>query len=207
MSRTFAGMALVAFFLAPSAASADSGLVINFESPDVPAGEVSTDYSAIEAQGVTVTSAFGIVEDADDDWGISGNSGSQFIGVNGNPSYTLRLEFADVYTGISIACAVSNGNGPGDMLRFTLYSGADAVFTRDYTMAGVNSWQALFSYGEHEFDAMEVESLGPGPFGCDNLELDATALPETGTSSVRLWVWATALLTLGAFSGYRRRHV
>lgn len=204
MRRTFTGIALVAFFLAPSAVSADSGLVINFESPDVPPGEFSTNYSALEAQGVTVTSAFGIVEDFDDDWGITGNNGSQFIGVNGSPSYTLRLEFADVYTGVSIGCASSNGNVEGDTLRFTLYSGADAVFTRDYTMAGIDAWQALFSYGEHEFDAVEVESLGAGPFGCDNLELDATALPETGSSPAALVTWGAALLGVGSLFARRR---
>lgn len=205
MRRTFAGIALVTLIvLAPAAASADSGLVIDFETPDVAPGGYSTDYSALEAQGVTVVSAFGIVEDDGNNWEITGNNRSQFIGVNGSPTYALRLEFADVYTGISIGCAVSSGNVEGDTLRLTLFRGADAVFTRDYTMAGVDAWQALFSYGEHEFDAVEVESLGPGPFGCDNLELDATALPTTGSSPATLVMWGAALLAMGALLARRR---
>jgi LPXTG-motif cell wall-anchored protein len=177
---------------------------VNFETPDVEPGDYTTDYTALEALGVTVVSAFGIVDDDGENWGITGNSGSQFIGVNGNPSDTLRLEFDSVYTGISLGCAVSNGNSAGDTLRLTLFDGADAVFTRGYTMADVDAWQALFSYGQYEFDAVEVVSLNPGPFGCDNLELDATALPETGTGAGSLVFWAAGLLALGSLLVRRR---
>lgn len=195
---------MVILFLSPASASADTGIVIDFETPDVLPGDFSTDFSSLEALGVTVASAFAIVDDDGENWRITGNNGSQFIGVNGNPSDTLRLEFDSVYTGIYLGCAVSSGNVAGDTLRLTLFRGAETVFTRGYTMGDIDSWQALFSYGEHEFDAVEVESLTPGPFGCDNLELDTTALPETGSSAATLIILGAGSVAIGSLLGRRR---
>lgn len=205
MRRTFAVIAALSILvLAPGGASAEVVLSINFESPDVAPGEISTDYSALEAVGVTVASARGIVEDLDDDWGISGSSGSQFIGVNGSPSDILRLEFDRTYTGVSIGCALSNGGAGDEILSLTLFNGADVAFYREYTNGAIGAWQAFFSFGDIPFDAIEVESPEGAPFGCDTLELYSTDLPETGADPVSLTMWAAVLAGLGSMLVRRR---
>lgn len=210
MRRAIAVLAsLPILVLAPGGASAEVVLSINFEAPDVAPGEISTDYSALEAVGVTVASARGIVEDADDDWGLSGSSGTQFIGVNGNPSDILRLEFDRTYTGVSIGCALSNGGVGDEVLSLTLFDGADVVFSREYTNGAIGAWQAFFTYEYIPFDAIEVESPEAAPFGCDTLELYSidppeTDLPETGWHAVALTMWAAVFAGLGSMLVRRR---
>ena len=129
-------------------------------------------------------------------WGLEGTNGSNFSGFNGN-SYTMSLLFASDITAFSLDASRSNGSTDGTLTLYGYLNGS-LTSTNSVALGAINSWSTIGLTGL--FDQVTITGTGTDfhPFGIDNINFTAGAVPEPGT-------WAMMLLGFGGIGMAMRR--
>lgn len=189
--------------------------IIDFESPALEPGNYTSDYSALEAVGVSVVQAFGIVDDLEGDWDLTGNTGSQFLGANDTSNFVIELHFDQPKNYFAIDCARTNGSEDGQGLDVVFFLGDVEVYDVSYSFYGVGEYVSVgidLTQIPSEYDKVILQASGAEfrPFGCDSLlvrpgfSAPDTELPDTGTAPV-LPVLLGALLVGAGLATPKRR--
>ena len=129
-------------------------------------------------------------------WGIEGTNGAIFSGFNGS-SYSQTLTFDSIIGSFALDASRSNGSTDGTIF-LEGYLGANLIASTSAALGAINDWSTLSI--ACNFDRVVYFGTGTGfsPFGVDNLQFDAGAVPEPAT-------WAFMILGFGAIGGAMRR--
>ncbi|CAB4937057.1 unannotated protein [freshwater metagenome] len=169
------------------AVAAVTTTTINFDEVPLPGGS-SGNANIYTAQGITITGAFGIVNTAPDtqNWGIAGDDGNQFLGVNTQPMITIA--FATPINTFQIDCTTRFDNQSAVAVTGTGYTSANAVLdSTTATFTATNTWVTLSLTGSGISSVTLVPTKAPGAFlnafGCDKMIITADTPDPTTTST------------------------
>ena len=181
---TFGG---VTFLPIEGAVAAVTTTTINFDEVPLPGGSYDN-ANIYTAQGITITGAFGIVNTEPDsaNWGIAGNDGNQFLGVNTQPMITIA--FATPINTFQIDCTTRFDNQSAVAVTGTGYTSANAVSdSTTATFTATNTWVTVSLTGSGISSVTLVPTKAPGAFlnafGCDKMIITADTPDPTTTTT------------------------
>ncbi len=116
-------------------------------------------------------------------WGLEGTNGSAFLGFNGD-SYSSRLDWNTDIQGLSFDVARSNGSSGADSFVAKAYDVGNNLIEQIsiVSFGSINNWSTV-SFASLDISWIEWQGNGLGrhPFGVDNLQWTANAVPEPAT--------------------------
>ena len=171
------------------AVAAVTTTTINFDEVPLPGGTHTTNANIYTAQGITITGAYGIVNTSPDsqNWGIAGNDGNQFLGVNTQQMITIA--FAAPVNTFQIDCAARRNQSGAETVIGTGYTAANAVLdSTTATFTATNTWVTLSLTGSGISSVTLVPTKSDpnaflNAFGCDKMIITADTPDPTTTST------------------------
>jgi hypothetical protein len=185
----FLALGGVTFLPIKGAVAAVTTTTINFDEVPLPGGTHTANANIYTAQGITITGAFGIINTSPDseNWGIAGNDGNQFLGVNTQPMITIA--FAAPVNTFQIDCATRRDQFGAETVIGTGYTAANAVLdSTTATFTATNTWVTLSLTGSG-ISSVTLVPTSPDPnaflnaFGCDKMIITADTPDPTTTST------------------------
>jgi hypothetical protein len=118
-------------------------------------------------------------------WGLEGTNGPSFLGNNGlnnSGTYVTSIFFSAPVSNVSFDVSRSNGSSPGQTLTASVYEGATLLGSLTVTLGNINNWSLItFGLGGIDKVILDGSDVGLSPYGVDNLQFTAGAVPEPAT--------------------------
>jgi hypothetical protein len=179
----------LSFFLLGGLAVA-SPITLTFD--DLTAGtQVGNQYAAdgvnfsLTDNGIQV----GLANGDPGNWGVNGDNGPYFDGVNGTPAYGDTLTFLSPVSNFSVDSSRTNGSAAGDQLTVSAFAGATLLGSQTITFGSVNTWTTV-SLALSGITSVTIQGSGSGfhPFGIDNIVYTqgASTVPEPASAGLAL---------------------